>query len=114
VTARDNRPFMAAVVWIAGTGSPWRDLPKAFGHRHRVYVRYSRWGKNGTWANLLASVPDRPDLDQLMVDGSIVRVHPHGAAKKQPGRGSEQEAMGKSRGGLSTRIHVAVDAGRPG
>jgi hypothetical protein len=43
-----------------------------------------------------------------MVDGSIVRVHPHGAAKK-----NSQAAMGKSRGGLSTRIHVAVDAGRP-
>jgi hypothetical protein len=68
-------------------------LPKAFGHRHRVYVRYSRWGKNGTWANLLASVPDIPDLDQLMVDGSIVRVHPHGAAKKQPGTGSDGQVL---------------------
>jgi transposase len=82
VTAKDNRRFIEAVLWIARTGSPWRGLPEAFGHWHRVYVRYSRWGKNGVWVKLLSSVPDVPDLEYLMVDGSIVRVHQHGAAKK--------------------------------
>ena len=84
VTAKDNRRFVEAVLWIARTGSPWRDLPDEFGHWHRVYVRYSRWGKKGTWAQLLSSVSDVPDLEYLMVDGSIVRVHQHGAAKKHP------------------------------
>jgi transposase len=51
-------------------------------------------------------VSDVPDLEYLMVDGSIVRVHQHGAAKKNT---QDQEAMGKSRGGLSTKIHAAVD-----
>jgi transposase len=82
VTAKDNRRFIEAVLWIARTGSPWQDLPEAFGHWHRVYVRYSRWGKNGVWVKLLSSVSDVPDLEYLMVDGSIVRDHQHGAAKK--------------------------------
>lgn len=82
VTAKDNRLFVEAVLWIARTGSPWRDLPEVFGHWHRVYVRYSRWGKSGVWARVLASVSGVPDLEYLMVDGSIVRVHQHGAAKK--------------------------------
>ena len=43
VTASDNRLFLEAVLWIARTGSPWRDLPIKFGHWHRVYVRYNRW-----------------------------------------------------------------------
>lgn len=107
VTAKDNRLFVEAVLWIARTGSPWRDLPEEFGFWHRVYVRYSRWGKKGTWTKVLSSVSGVPDLEYLMVDGSIVRVHQHGAAEKDA---QEQEAMGKSRGGLSTKIHAAVDA----
>lgn len=38
VTAKDNRLFVEAVLWIARTGSPWRDLPPEFGYWHRVYV----------------------------------------------------------------------------
>jgi transposase len=62
--------------------------------------------RKGTWGKILAAVADDPDLDYLMVDGSIVRVHQHGAAKKQ----QPEQAIGKSRGGLSTKIHAAVDA----
>jgi transposase len=51
VTAKDNRLFVEAVLWIARTGSPWRDLPEEFGFWHRVYVRYSRWGKKGRGRN---------------------------------------------------------------
>jgi len=83
VTAKDNRLFVEAVLWIARTGSPWRDLPKCFGHWHRVYVRYNRWSKKGIWSKLFETLSDDQDLESLMVDGSIVRVHQHGAPKKQ-------------------------------
>ena len=42
VTANDNG-FLKAVLWIARTGFPWRDLPKEFGNWHSVYVRFPRW-----------------------------------------------------------------------
>jgi transposase len=82
VTATDNRKFVEAVLWIARTGSPWRDLPESFGNWHRVYVRYNRWSHKGTWSQLFEAIAEDPDLEYLMVDGSIVRVHQHGAAKK--------------------------------
>lgn len=82
VTASDNRQFIEAVLWIARTGSPWRDLPESFGNWHRVYVRYNRWSHKGTWSKLFEAIADDPDLEYLMVDGSIVRVHQHGATKK--------------------------------
>ena len=82
VTAKDNRLFVEAVLWIIRTGSPWRDLPTDFGHWHRVYVRYNRWSKKGVWERIFTTMSDDPDLEYVMVDGSIVRVHQHGAAKK--------------------------------
>ena len=82
VTARNNRLFVEAVLWIVRTGSPWRDLPDDVGHWHRVYVRYNRWSKKGVWERVFKTMADDPDLEYLMVDGSIVRVHQHGAAKK--------------------------------
>ncbi len=83
VTARDNRQFVEAVLWIARTGSPWRDLPDVYGHWHRVYVRYNRWSRKGVWIQMMEALATDADLEYLMVDGSIVRVHQHGAAKKQ-------------------------------
>ena len=84
VTAKNNRQFVEAVLWIARTGAPWRDLPAEFGHWHRVYVRYNRWSKKGIWKAVFEELSDQPDLEYLMVDGSIVRVHQHGASKKRP------------------------------
>ncbi len=83
VTAQNNRLFLEGVLWINRTGSPWRDLPKTFGNWHRVYVRYNRWSKKGVWKRLLTALSEDQDLESLMVDGSIVRVHQHGAPKKQ-------------------------------
>ena len=82
VTAKDNRLFVEAVLWIIRTGSPWRDLPDDFGHWHRVYVRYHRWSKKGIWKRVFKMITDDPDLEYLMIDGTIVRVHQHGASKK--------------------------------
>ena len=84
VTAHDNRLFVEAVLWIARTGSPWRDLPDSFGNWHTVYMRYNRLSRRGVWQGIMDELADDADLEELMVDGSIVRVHQHGAAKKSP------------------------------
>ena len=105
-TGGDNRLFIEAVLWIARTGSPWRDLLPAFGNWHSVYRRHSHWGKKGVWKLLLAQVSDDIDLEQLLLDGRIIRVHQHGAGAKKEG----PQAIGRSRGGLTSKIHLAVDA----
>lgn len=83
VTARDNRQFVEAVLWIARTGSPWRALPQTYSHWHRVYVRCSRWSRKGVWVQMMEALAADADLEHLMVDDSVVRVHQHGAVKKQ-------------------------------
>jgi len=83
VTARDNRLFLEAILWTARTGSsPWRDLPPEFDPWHRVYERYNRWSHKGHWEAMFTALAQDPDLEDLMVDGSIRRVHQHGAPEK--------------------------------
>ena len=96
VTAKDNRLFLEAVLWIARTGSPWRDLPEELGNWHNVYTRFSRWGKSGVWARIIEAVSTDTDLQALLLDSTVVRAHQHaaGAQKKRAGRRSVAHAAG--------------------
>lgn len=46
-TGRDNRMLVEGVLWVARTGSPWRDLPEAFGEWNSVFRRFSRRSSKG-------------------------------------------------------------------
>jgi transposase len=111
VTAKDNRLFVNAVFFIAKTGVPWRDLPERFGHWHRVFQRFNRWCKKDVFTQIFEVLRD-PDLEVLMLDSTVIRAHQHSAGQKNST--AEQEQLGRSRGGVSTKIHVAVDGlGKP-
>jgi transposase len=111
VTARDNRLFVNAIFFVAKTGIPWRDLPKRFGHWHRVFQRFNRWCKKGVFTRIFEVLRD-PDLEVLLLDSTVIRAHQHSAGQKNST--PEQEQLGRSRGGVSTKIHVAVDGlGKP-
>ncbi len=78
----DNRGFVEAVLWIARTGSPWRDLPAAFGNWNTVFKRYRDWVKADVFKRLFDAVSDEPDMEYAMVDATIVKVHRHGQGAK--------------------------------
>jgi transposase len=88
--ARDNRLFLDAVLWVAKTGAPWRDLPERLGEWNSVWKRFDRWAKKGTWRRVFEALQD-PDLEWLVLDSTVVRAHPHaaGAKKKRTGRGAK-------------------------
>jgi transposase len=111
VAAKDNRLFVNAIFYVAKTGIPWRDLPERFGHWHRVFQRFNRWCKKGVFTRIFEVLRD-PDLEVLMLDSTMIRAHQHSAGQKNSTPGQEQ--LGRSRGGFSTKIHVAVDGlGKP-
>jgi transposase len=98
-TGGDARRFFEAVLWIARTGSPWRDLPKVFGNWNTVFKRFRHWVKADVFKRIFDGLSDDPDLEFAMVDGTIVKVHRHGQGAK---------------GGLKARPSASLAAaGRP-
>lgn len=105
-TAADNRLFVEAVLWLARTGSPWRDLPVELGLWNSVYQRFARWSRRGVWHRVFAELAQDADFEEVFIDSTIVRAHQHAAgATKKDG----DQALGRSRGGLSTKFHAVVD-----
>lgn len=84
---QDDREFLEAVLWIARTGSPWRDLPSALGYWHAVYMRFRRWETRGVWKNLWGALQAKEFVGarRLFIDSTTVRAHQHaaGAPKKR-------------------------------
>ena len=108
VTARNNRLFIDAVLYRYRTGIPWRDLPEKYGDFRNVHRRFSRWAEKGIWAKLLSVLTQEADTEYVMIDSTVVRAHQHSAGAV--GRDPNQQAIGRSRGGLSTKIHAVTDA----
>lgn len=82
--AADNRRFLDAVLWIARTGAPWRDLPDRLGNWNSAWRRFDRWARKGTWTRVFEARQD-PDLEWLILDSTVIRAHPcaAGAPKKR-------------------------------
>ena len=81
-TAEDNRLFVNAVMWIARTGAPWRDLPERFGNWNSVFQRFNRWCRKGVWQRVFQALGGDPNLEYLLLDSTIVRAHQHAAGAK--------------------------------
>src|SRR3954447_17676396 len=104
-TGMDGRLFLEAVLWIARTSSLWRDLPSAFGKWDTGVKRYREWVKADVFATIFAAVSDEPDLECVM------RHHRQGSSPRAGRkRGTESQAIGKSRGGWTTKILALTDA----
>lgn len=83
VTARDNRLFIEAVLWIGRTGAPWRDLPPELGNWHTTFTRFSRWAAKGVWDRLFEVLSQDRDLEEVMLDSTAIRAHQHAAGAKK-------------------------------
>lgn len=85
-----DREFLEAVLFRARTGTPWRDLPEAFGDWNAVYQRFKRWKISGVWERLFESMPKDSPVEgakRLFIDSTTARVHQHAAgAKKKSSR----------------------------
>ena len=80
-----NRTILNGIVWIARSGTPWRDLPECYGSWQTVYSRFRKWIEDGTLDNIFRVLSLEAELTELSIDASIVQAHQHSAGAKKGG-----------------------------
>ncbi|BDM74762.1 hypothetical protein HEK616_82490 (plasmid) [Streptomyces nigrescens] len=126
---KSHRRVINGILFRQRTGVPWRDLPARFGKWKTVHDRHRRWSADGTWEKILRAVQadadteGRIDWSMVSVDSASCRAHQHAAGactdapriprrRGQPVQHCSDEALGRSRGGLTCEIHLAGEGGR--
>ena len=115
---RDDRQMLNGILWILCSGAKWRDLPERYGPWKIVYQRFRQWRDDGTFDRILTRLHLRlredgtVDLDTWMVDSTSIRAtrSASGAGKKGGAIEPPDHALGRSRGGLTTKIHLLCDS----
>ncbi|QQR54071.1 IS5 family transposase [bacterium] len=102
----NERNIMEAILWKLRTGGPWRDIPSEFCPWQTAFNRFNRWSKKGPMGRFFFMLRKEVDKEWVFADGSYVRAHQHATGAQ---RGQER-AIGRSAGGLTTKIHMCTDA----
>jgi transposase len=106
--ALPDRQFFEALLYLARTGVPWRDLPGQFGRWDAVYNRYRRWVTSGSLAALfraLTAAPAVAGVGRVLIDATTVRAHQHAAGARR----REKSSAGRRQPG--GRASAAAAAG---
>jgi len=102
----EHRMTVEGILYRMRTGCPWRDLPEDFGNWSAVFRRFNLWSRKGILQMIFSGISQETDMEWMFIEGSIVRAHQHSMGAATAG----DEAIGKSRGGNTTKIHLAVDS----
>ncbi|MGW9022661.1 IS5 family transposase [Streptomyces sp. NPDC055722] len=119
-----KRQLINGIRFRTRTGMPWWDLPERYGPWETVYGLFRRWQRDGTWHRILEQLQARADAKGLItwdvsVDSTTARAHQHAAGARKRGisrlsrpagsSSSPDHGLGRSRGGLTTKLHLAVE-----
>ena len=123
-----KRQLIDGIRWRTRVGSPWRDVPALYGPWQTVYGLFRQWQRDGTWLALLSVLQAVGDAAgriawDVSVDSTVARAHQHAAGARRDGAGQVEPAggvvdepadhgLGRSRGGLTTKVHLSCEQGQ--
>jgi hypothetical protein len=76
------------------------------GPRTTCYNRFVQWRRAGIWDRIMEALATAHNASVQIIDTSVVWVHQHGACIAE----NREQHMGRSRGGLTSKVHAVVDA----
>ena len=103
---RELRLTVEGILYRLRVGSPWRDLPREFGNWNAIFRRFNEWSSKGKLLNIFNTLVQNPDLEWEFIDASYIKAHQHSSGASSEG----DEAIGLSRGGNTTKIHLLTDS----
>ena len=98
------RIVLNAILWILRSGARWRDLPARYGNWNSIYHKFRHWCSLGWFERLMKVIhADAQDATLLEIDSTFCKVHQSACS------GRKEQAIGVSRGGKNTKIHVLLN-----
>ena len=123
-----KRQLINGIRWRVRVGAPWRDVPQGYGSWSAIAGLFRRWQRDGTWARILATLQALADAVgritwDVSVDSTVARAHQHAAGARKRGDVQAEppggvavepadHALGRSRGGLTTKLHLGCEQGQ--
>ena len=101
----DKRRTVNGILWVLRTGAPWRDMPERYGNWNSVFIRFGEV--------VLGGFRDTGEPWAGRRHRACHRLHDRAGAPACSWRkrgNQNQEALGRSRGGVSTKIHLRTNA----
>ena len=105
-----------AWLYVYYQGCAWRGLPREFGDWHTIYVPLNRWARAGVLERVAQALQQELlielDADALSLGSTIIHLHMRGAGARRtggaPGQARDRQAIGRSQGSLTTKLHPLV------
>ena len=87
------------------SGAQWRQMPKCYGPWQSVYARFVKWRNEGIWEKSFSELSQDADTENLSIDSTCIKFH----ESSNGGEKTENNVVGRTKGGLNTKIHVIID-----
>lgn len=108
--AKDPRLMLNGILWILGTGAPWRDLPERFGPWQTVHRYFSEWRRCGVFAAVIEALQIKLD-DRGLIDWELWCVDGANVRAARAAGGADKKVSSATRTNRRTTHWAAAEAG---